>query len=704
MATDLIRYVDPDATGAGNGTSWADAYTGLAAALTAEIKDLQASDERMIFECRSSAGTADTVGSPDIGSGWNTALGTDNYVLIRPGAGHEATPLWSTSKYRLATQTIGTVFRDVIIENIQIELARVAASQIFFDFRSGGSGYREVKRCHIKYTGSGGSSNTFAFPGGDVDLRISNNIFDGFPQNCIGTARSGGSYHYTDNTLVNCVTGFGNTGTQLPVARGNLFYNVTNPLSGTWDAATDYNATDQASLGITANTNDRVSQTFTFVDQPGGDYSITTGDTGAYQHGVDLRTDPTYPITEDISGALRGAITSIGAHDPDTSVPPSLTSPTGTKTGETTATGAVTCDVVGADIWAYVSTSSSPPSVVDHKAGTGAVATDFVDVSVIGVNAFTFTGLTQNTTYYVHYLANDGSFDSDQVTSASFTTDAGLTITSVNAGASIVDGSTAILIQWNQDATTTTAVTINGVAQNNYQTNVGADPTVTSFDFVWPQAAGTKYGASLTLSVDATHNSSVSITPASGYGYVDLSAYDANAEGVITGLPALENGDQIEFETTDAVGNATTVTAQGFPEWTVLDPDSARIFQVRAIDPDDGTRSSFVEVVPPSNVLAGTIQGEATVSGSFGLDIALSGVISGSATITGDLADPLASPLAGVIAGDATVIGNLSAPQALLLSGVISGTSILSGNFQIDTGGLSTLSIAGQLSLVRVIT
>ena len=36
----VIRYIDPDASGVGNGTSWTDAYTSMQGFNSAEAKDL----------------------------------------------------------------------------------------------------------------------------------------------------------------------------------------------------------------------------------------------------------------------------------------------------------------------------------------------------------------------------------------------------------------------------------------------------------------------------------------------------------------------------------------------------------------------------------------------------------------------------------------------------------------------------------------
>jgi hypothetical protein len=179
-----------------------------------------------------------------------------------------------------------------------------------------------------------------------------------------------------------------------------------------------------------------------------------------------------------------------------------------------------------------------------------------------------------------------------------------LSIVSVNAGADIADGSTGVLIQWSGDASATTGVTINGVSQANYQVNVGGDNTVTSFDFVWPEAAGSFYGTDLTLSVDSTYSTNVQIIPAAGRDYVTLSGYTPSSGETVISIPGAEDGDQIEYDTTDSNGNTVRVNADGSVEYVdngsggpVTNPGT---FQARLIDPDDGTRSVFVTVSPPA--------------------------------------------------------------------------------------------------------
>ncbi len=104
---------------------------------------------------------------------------------------------------------------------------------------------------------------------------------------------------------------------------------------------------------------------------------------------------------------------------------PILSSPTGTATGTTTATIGATTDEGNGTLYGYVSTSATPPSDADLKAGTGAVWAGSTAVSSTGAKTLNATGLTASTGYYGHLLHADAAAnDSNTVTSAQFTTDA----------------------------------------------------------------------------------------------------------------------------------------------------------------------------------------------------------------------------------------------------------------------------------------
>jgi hypothetical protein len=104
---------------------------------------------------------------------------------------------------------------------------------------------------------------------------------------------------------------------------------------------------------------------------------------------------------------------------------PVLSSPTGTATGSTTATVGATTDEGNGTLYAFVSTSATPPSDADLIAGTGATWAGSVAVGSTGAKTLNAVGLTASTGYYAHLLHRDAAAnDSNIVTSALFTTSA----------------------------------------------------------------------------------------------------------------------------------------------------------------------------------------------------------------------------------------------------------------------------------------
>lgn len=96
---------------------------------------------------------------------------------------------------------------------------------------------------------------------------------------------------------------------------------------------------------------------------------------------------------------------------------PVLSSPTGTKTGSTTADGTVSTDEDNGTLY-YLATENATETAATIKAGSNQA------VSGTGVQDVSFISLNPSTTYYAHYLHVDvATNESNAVHSASFITD-----------------------------------------------------------------------------------------------------------------------------------------------------------------------------------------------------------------------------------------------------------------------------------------
>lgn len=98
---------------------------------------------------------------------------------------------------------------------------------------------------------------------------------------------------------------------------------------------------------------------------------------------------------------------------------PVLSSPTGTKTGSTTASGTVSTDEGNGTLYFYATTNTTETAATIKASG------DSQAVSGTGSQAVSFTGLTPATTYYAHYVQDDAATNESNVAnSTGFTTDA----------------------------------------------------------------------------------------------------------------------------------------------------------------------------------------------------------------------------------------------------------------------------------------
>lgn len=165
-----------------------------------------------------------------------------------------------------------------------------------------------------------------------------------------------------------------------------------------------------------------------------------------------------------LGGSFHNAYFDFGDGPPPDTTAPNLSSPTGTKTGATTASGTVSTDEGNGTLYRLASINAT------ESAATVKAAALTSAVSATGSQSVTFTGLTPSTTYYAHYVhADAASNDSARVSSAAFTTDP-----SGDAVAPTLTGTIAISALTSTSYTATCPVATDNVAVTGYQYRINA--------------------------------------------------------------------------------------------------------------------------------------------------------------------------------------------------------------------------------------
>ncbi len=308
-------YIDPDAIGTPDGTSWTDAWLTQAAAI-ADLPDPFIED--VTFECRASSGTKDTTAVTI--SGLNTSTHT---LTIHGFDGTYILSLVQGDFWNLTRDGVNTT--NVTIDGILFEKSSVTANYATIlnitDFRNGTV---EVKNSYFNGGDSGTTyrgrpfitifdvthSGVFSFHDNIVyNVPAAPSVASAHFHVFVGTLNAANIYNNTFiggyNLLYNNAGDFANW-----VLVNNIF-TCSNAVGETVSGSSDYNST---TLGTaTGGGNDRVSQTFSFVG--GDDYHLVVGDTGAIGHGIGPSADANVAVTDIDGDARSGATADIGADE-----------------------------------------------------------------------------------------------------------------------------------------------------------------------------------------------------------------------------------------------------------------------------------------------------------------------------------------------------------------------------------------------------
>ncbi len=349
-----------------------------------------------VAKCRSTSSTADiTKFTID---GWTTSA--DSYIKIYtdPAESYRHDGTYNTAKYRMEAAS-GADFDGVIIirenyvriEGLQFQLTNsggnLSTSAIYMVDQTSPSDIL-IKNNIMKGVISAANSEGRGIYGNDADITatITNNIIYDFVNSAtannagIGTAL-GGTYNIYNNTLVDNFEGIDvDAGTV--VAKNNLVTGSgdANAYIGTFAVGTNYNATNGTDA-VGQGANNRISQTFTFLNEGSDNFHLAAGDTGAKNQGTDLSGD----FTDDIDSTTRSGTWDIGADDD----PP--------------VSGPVISSLTVAPSAGILKVGSTITMTIDAN------ATGYTE-SVITVNSKDVTGFTDvgDTTYTVVYTIAEG--------------------------------------------------------------------------------------------------------------------------------------------------------------------------------------------------------------------------------------------------------------------------------------------------------
>lgn len=156
---------------------------------------------------------------------------------------------------------------------------------------------------------------------------------------------------------------------------------------------------------------------------------------------------------------------------------PTLSSPSATQTGSTTATGSVTTNETGGTLYRYASINPSESAATVKAANLTQV------VSAGGAQSVTFTGLSASTQYYPHYLHRDAAGNDSMVVSGS----AFSTAAAADSTAPTLTGQLSISAVTHNAATLSWPTASDNVAVTGYERSidggvtyvaVGSQPTV----------------------------------------------------------------------------------------------------------------------------------------------------------------------------------------------------------------------------------
>lgn len=298
-------YVDPDATGNADGTTWTDAYTTLAAALTSiETATYSEFTDDHTIHVRSSSGTADTGAYDTHPINYDDTTYT---LYIEAASGDEAQKDGiDVTRYRLANGTRIAV-PNLVIDGLQFDFT--SRSQLQIEGSGPAAGEHLIKNCYFRENTTADRLNRCIYVDYDAGtVQVENCIFAD-PQNQMRTG-----IYVNDGTVnvYNCA--FAETTTYAAVDNiggtvavyNSLFIGCADDINGT--VTVDYNIADDADAQGAHGAGPSGSSWANEVsDYAAGDMTLVAGG-NAEDGGIGPGSDADVPST-DMEGDSRSGAT-----------------------------------------------------------------------------------------------------------------------------------------------------------------------------------------------------------------------------------------------------------------------------------------------------------------------------------------------------------------------------------------------------------
>ncbi len=315
-----------------------------------------------VAKCRTTNGAAD-IATVNIEE-WTTS--DTNYIKIwtDPGENYRHQGHWDVSKYRLEPSTgYAIIARE---EYVRVDGLQIAKSATAAAVRPMTSGTSEIWLSNNLIKGNSGDWQEgfyWAEAGSNSIGNIYNNIFYDFSApgaEAIQMNNSNITAYIYSNSLIDNTGGIyvSAPGTTV-IAKNNIVKGSgnANAYVGTFASGTDYNATDGTDA-IGEGSNNRISQTFTFLDEANDDFHLASSDTGAKNFGTGQVSE--IGFSTDIDGESRpspaGGSWDIGADERPTD---NVYYSVGQSTADLSNNGSAQTCTVGGDCTVTISSGTA---------------------------------------------------------------------------------------------------------------------------------------------------------------------------------------------------------------------------------------------------------------------------------------------------------------------------------------------------------